>query len=134
MNRGVNAEIIRRDIKQQLSIPDDLDWDYLLETAMRGKLKSDKDGVNTSESPRTILQIIEDAKCLSDESAMTKRVDVIRQDLKRTLSIEGELDWDYLLEMTMHGKWESEKACVNMVEGQRTIEQIIEEAEFLSEE
>lgn len=60
--------------------------------------------------------------------------EIIRRDLKQQLSIPDELDWDYLLEMTMHGKWESEKACVNMVEGQRTIEQIIEEAEILSEE
>ncbi len=36
-----NLDLLRKDLVHQLGIPDDIDWDYFLETATRAKLQSD---------------------------------------------------------------------------------------------
>lgn len=37
---------IRSDVKHQLSIPDEIDWDHLLDTTARGKARADFEGRN----------------------------------------------------------------------------------------
>lgn len=37
---------IRADLKHQLSIPDEIDWDYFLETTIRAKIKADATNKN----------------------------------------------------------------------------------------
>jgi len=41
---------IRADVKGQLEIPDDLDWDYFVETAVRAKHQADKENRNMTPS------------------------------------------------------------------------------------
>jgi len=40
--------LIRQDLIFQLGMPEDLDWDYFLETSVRGKLSADLSGSNNS--------------------------------------------------------------------------------------
>ena len=42
-------DMLRADLLHQLNIPDELDWDYFLETAQRAKDAADKEGRNTTE-------------------------------------------------------------------------------------
>jgi len=37
---------LRSDLKHQLSIPDELDWDYFLETTRKAKTSADNEGRN----------------------------------------------------------------------------------------
>lgn len=41
-----SLEELRSDLSHQLSIPDDLDWDYFLITALRAKRRADVDNIN----------------------------------------------------------------------------------------
>jgi len=41
-------DLLRADLQHQLNIPDELDWDYFLETALRAKAAADKEGRNMS--------------------------------------------------------------------------------------
>jgi hypothetical protein len=39
-------DLIRKDLVHQLNIPDELDWDYFLETAIKAKRAADDEGRN----------------------------------------------------------------------------------------
>ena len=39
-------DLLRIDLEHQLGIPDELDWDYFLETAKRAKVAADAEGRN----------------------------------------------------------------------------------------
>jgi hypothetical protein len=41
-----DLDLLRKDLVHQLSIPDELDWDYFLETAQRAKAAADNEGRN----------------------------------------------------------------------------------------
>lgn len=41
-----NLDLIRKDLIHQLGIPDELDWDYFLETARRAKKAADTEERN----------------------------------------------------------------------------------------
>lgn len=42
----VELDAIRKDLVHQLSIPDDLDWGYFIETTIRAKIRADCEGLN----------------------------------------------------------------------------------------
>lgn len=53
---------LRSDLVFQLKTPEDLDWDYFLETALKAKLTADNTNINMVECVRTLEEIITDAK------------------------------------------------------------------------
>jgi hypothetical protein len=57
-----SVDDIRKDLIFQLETPEDLDWDYFLETAMRAKTQADMEMVNMVEYEREVEGIINDAK------------------------------------------------------------------------
>jgi hypothetical protein len=57
-----SVDDIRKDLIFQLETPEDLDWDYFLETAMRAKTQADMEMVNMVEYEREVEEIINDAK------------------------------------------------------------------------
>lgn len=52
---------IRQDLKHQLSIPEELDWDYFLDTAKRAKAQADVELRNFTPSykPKPNLDILQ---------------------------------------------------------------------------
>lgn len=42
-------DLLRADLLHQLSIPDELDWDYFLETAQRAKAAADNEDRNATD-------------------------------------------------------------------------------------
>lgn len=46
---GATLDDLRADLKHQLSIPDELDWSYLLSTAARALVAAEKEGRNMKE-------------------------------------------------------------------------------------
>ncbi|MBJ7266360.1 hypothetical protein [Idiomarina abyssalis] len=63
MAKKASTQELRADLTFQLGMPEDLDWDYFVETAIRAKLASDEEGVNKpwQEEGRTVEEITEDA-------------------------------------------------------------------------
>lgn len=45
-NQDTELDMLRKDLVHQLGIPDELDWDYFLETAKRAKSAADKEKRN----------------------------------------------------------------------------------------
>ena len=41
---------LRQDLRHQLEIPDDIDWDYFLDTAKRALIVANKEGRNMREN------------------------------------------------------------------------------------
>lgn len=58
--KNLSLDTLRADLAFQLQSPEDLDWDYFLETAVKAKVVSDRMGLNRPESPRSILIITSD--------------------------------------------------------------------------
>lgn len=58
-------DILRKDLVLQLETPEDLDWDYFLETALKARFIADNANVNMVEHERSIEEIISDAKSFS---------------------------------------------------------------------
>lgn len=71
VNDSANSlDNLRSDLKYQLGMPHELDWDYFLETAIRAKIAADKEGRNNPEhDPRSMPEILNDAKVMSVKSA-----------------------------------------------------------------
>ena len=49
MDDKTELDLLRADLVHQLSIPDELDWDYFLETAQRAKDQADKEERNFTQ-------------------------------------------------------------------------------------
>lgn len=45
-DQDTELDLLRADLKHQLSMPDEIDWDYFLETAIRAKNAADAEGRN----------------------------------------------------------------------------------------
>jgi len=46
MQKNTELDDLRSDLVHQLGIPDELDWDYFLETAQRAKVAADQENRN----------------------------------------------------------------------------------------
>lgn len=51
----------RKDLEFQLKTPDNIDWDYFLEVAIKAKVEADKLGENMPAYDRSLNEIIGDA-------------------------------------------------------------------------
>lgn len=52
----------------------------------------------------------------------------LRKDLKFQLGTIDDLDWDYFLELTLKAKFSADSSNINMVECERSLEEIITDA------
>ncbi len=60
---------LRDDLRHQLSIPDELDWDYFLHTANRAKVQADEEFITVFQGTNTnlALGIVEEGSSTTDE-------------------------------------------------------------------
>ncbi len=66
-NQQETLDKLRTDLAFQLKTPEDLDWDYFLETALKAKLTADNANINMVECERSLEEIITDAKASTTE-------------------------------------------------------------------
>lgn len=110
--------LIRKDLIQQLGIPDDLDWDYFLETVARGKISADRSSANKAENPSPILSL----NC-RDEALFHSR-----KELLDLITAGSSLSWDDLVVYSIENKQMSDQIGSNMPEVPRSTMEVINDA------
>lgn len=121
----VSENVIRDDLLQQISMPYDLDWDYFLETVIRGSITSG-DGVKESCEALNTLEMA--ALSNTPRSVSNSDIDTLRKDIKYCVGQSENIDWNNLLKLTFNAKVVAERQGVNMVYASRTLDEIISDA------
>lgn len=101
----ITPAIIQADLVHQLGIPDDLDWDYFLETAAKTPALNDVEKIRLLMRPAP---------------GKLQSVDTLRRVLREKIDGSEELDWEEIIRLSMKAKTMADIDNTNMSEHPRT--------------